>query len=75
MLKVLHHHIFASKLRDVFGASPLVLVYQTVGSVDVAATAASLQAGTFSFLLAMSSLPACCIACYSARVTTQSTKQ
>jgi hypothetical protein len=44
MLKVLHNHIFASKLRDVFATSPLVLVYQTIGSVDAAAAASKLQA-------------------------------
>ncbi|GBF96709.1 hypothetical protein Rsub_09451 [Raphidocelis subcapitata] len=43
MLKVLHNHIFASKLRDVFASSPLVLVYQTVGTVDVSEAAAKLQ--------------------------------
>jgi len=43
MLKVLHNHIFASKLRDVFTQSPLVLVYQTVGTVDVAGASARLQ--------------------------------
>jgi hypothetical protein len=43
MLKILHNHIFATKLRDVFTQSPLVLVYQTVGSVDVADAAAKLQ--------------------------------
>ncbi|KAI8471516.1 MAG: hypothetical protein J3K34DRAFT_520462 [Monoraphidium minutum] len=43
MLKVLHNHIFATKLRDVFTSSPLVLVYQTVGGVDAAAAAAQLQ--------------------------------
>jgi hypothetical protein len=44
MLKVLHNHIFASKLRDVFASSPLVLVYQTVGTVDVSEAAGKLQA-------------------------------
>jgi hypothetical protein len=44
MLKVLHNHIFATKLRDVFASSPLVLVYQTIGTVDAAGAAAALQA-------------------------------
>ena len=44
MLKALHSHIFAGKLREVFAASPLVLLYQTVGSLDAAAASAQLQA-------------------------------
>uniref|UniRef100_A0A383W0U5 Uncharacterized protein n=1 Tax=Tetradesmus obliquus TaxID=3088 RepID=A0A383W0U5_TETOB len=34
MLRQLHNHIFAVKLREVFVQSPLVLVYQTLGQVD-----------------------------------------
>lgn len=34
MLRRLHNHIFASRLKEVFTESPLVLVYQTLGSID-----------------------------------------
>jgi hypothetical protein len=34
MLRHLHNHIFALKLREVFVQSPLVLVYQTLGQLD-----------------------------------------
>lgn len=43
MLKVLHNHIFASKLREVFASSPLVLVYQTLGDVSIPAITDQLQ--------------------------------
>lgn len=44
MLRRLHNHIFACKLREVFD-SPLVLVYQTLGHVDHLGLKAQLQAG------------------------------
>lgn len=34
MLRHIHNHIFAVKLRDVFVQSPLVLVYQTLGQLN-----------------------------------------
>jgi hypothetical protein len=45
MLKALHNHIFASKLRQVFDGSQLVLVYQSLGDVDVGQVSSTLQAG------------------------------
>eukprot|EP00878_Enallax_costatus_P009301 GHUV01009721.1.p1 GENE.GHUV01009721.1~~GHUV01009721.1.p1 ORF type:complete len:250 (+),score=77.82 GHUV01009721.1:264-1013(+) len=34
MLRKLHNHIFAVRLKELFTQSPLVLVYQTLGSID-----------------------------------------
>jgi hypothetical protein len=44
MLRNLHNHIFAVKLREVFVQSPLVLVYQTLGQVDHHGVKQALQA-------------------------------
>jgi hypothetical protein len=43
MLRHLHNHIFALKLREVFVQSPLVLVYQTLGQLDHHGVKQSLQ--------------------------------
>lgn len=34
MLRRLHNHVFAVRLKEIFTQSPLVLVYQTLGSID-----------------------------------------
>jgi hypothetical protein len=44
MLRRLHNHIFACKLKEVF-ESPLVLVYQTLGNVDNLGLKQQLRAG------------------------------
>lgn len=44
MLRRLHNHIFACKLKEVFD-SPLVLVYQTLGHVDNLGLKQQLRAG------------------------------
>jgi len=44
MLRRLHNHIFACKLKEIF-ESPLVLVYQTLGHVDHLGLKQQLQAG------------------------------
>jgi hypothetical protein len=45
MLRQLHNHIFALKLRDMFTQSPLVLVYQTLGQVSHFGVKQQLQSG------------------------------
>lgn len=44
MLRRLHNHIFACKLKEVFD-SPLVLVYQTLGQIDNLGVKQQLRAG------------------------------
>jgi hypothetical protein len=44
MLRRLHNHIFACKLKEVFD-SPLVLVYQTLGQIDNLGLKQQLRAG------------------------------
>jgi hypothetical protein len=53
MLRHLHNHIFALKLREVFVQSPLVLVYQTLGQLDHHNVKQDLQASVTK------QLPAC----------------
>lgn len=43
MLRRLHNHIFAVRLKELFTQSPLVLVYQTLGSIDHHGVKAQLQ--------------------------------
>lgn len=44
-MKLLHDNIIAARLRHLFSSSPLILVYQTLGQVDVNAVKQSLQSG------------------------------
>lgn len=50
MLKALHNHIFASKLRQVFDSSPLVLVYQSLGDLTATTVAHDLQQSIYKSL-------------------------